>query len=113
MQEDNLEELRARLRTYRREDIIFNEPHFTMMLELREGSKEELMQNLLRPDKLEYSYTEHGRHGNDIHVLHFRKSNTRTLRIPVMFNKGGRKNLYILTYIIRYRPWQSMKRGRK
>lgn len=102
-----LEKIKVRLKKYKREQIIFNEPHFTQQLILREGDRNQVIYNLLNPENLVYVYQEKGRYGDLIHCLHFKISNTRTMRIPVIFNK---KILYIITYIMRYRPWQSMVR---
>ena len=113
-EEDDLEQIKEKLKNYNRQDIIFNEPHFTLRLLMREGEREEVIENLLKPDNLVYSYHEKAISGSQVHCLHFKISNTRTMRLPVIFDKGGRKNLYILTYIMRYRPWQSMLvRGRR
>ncbi|MBW2990383.1 hypothetical protein KY348_01620 [Candidatus Woesearchaeota archaeon] len=108
--EDNVEEIKEKLRRYKRQDLIFNEPHFSYRLILREGSKEEVIKNLLKPDNLVYSYKQKGSLGDIIHCLHFKISNKRTMRLPVIFKK---KTLYILTYIMRYRPWQSMIKRRR
>ncbi len=104
----NIEELKKKLRSYGEEDIEFNEPHFTQQLTLREGRREDVINNLLNPDKLVYSYEEKGKYGDEIHCLHFKISNTRTMRVPVIFDKNNGKSLYIVTYVMRYRPWQSM-----
>lgn len=40
--EEDIEELKKKLKTYKKEQIIFNEPHFTQQMILREGNKEEL-----------------------------------------------------------------------
>lgn len=111
--EDNVEEIKEKLRTYKRQDLIFNEPHFSYRLILREGNREEVIKNLLNPYNLVYSYQQEGSLGDIIHCLHFKISNKRTMRLPVVFNKNNKKNLYILTYIMRYRPWQSMMRRRR
>lgn len=108
IKEDDLEEIKSKLKTYTEKDLEFNEPHFTTTLLLREGNLEEVKRNLLNPEKLVYSYQERGKYGDIIHCLHFEISNTRTMRIPVIFNRNGKKSLYIITYIMRYRPWQSM-----
>lgn len=110
--EDDVKKLKSRLRQYTREDIRFNEPHFTTKLWLRDGSKKEVIANLLNPDKLVYSYHTRTSRGRVKHVLHFEMSNTRTMILPAIFSK---KHLYILTYIMGYRRWQSMikKRRRK
>ena len=107
LKDDNIEELKKKLRSYKREQIQFNEPHFTQQLNLRDGNKEEVINHILNPDKLVYSYQEIGKCGDIIHCLHFDMSNTRTMRIPVIFKKDG-KVLYIITYIIRYRSWHNM-----
>jgi len=101
-------ELKKKLREYSRRDIEFNEPHFTLQLMLREGNKEEVIKNLLNPVKLVYAYQERGKYGDIIHCLHFRISNKRTMRLPVIFDRNNRKGLYIITCIMRYRPWQNM-----
>ena len=56
IQGDDIEKLKNKLRSYERKDIKFNEPHFTQQLILREGNKEEVINLLLNPDKLVYSY---------------------------------------------------------
>jgi len=38
IKEDNVEELKNKLRNFKKEQLIFNEPHFTQQLTLREGS---------------------------------------------------------------------------
>ena len=113
MKEDDIEELKSKLKSYSEENIIFNEPHFTQQLDLREGNKKDVINNLLNPDKLIYSYQEEGKYGDIIHCLHFKISNTRTLRLPVIFDKNNEKSLYIMTYIMRYRSWQNMMRKKR
>lgn len=109
--EDNVEELKTKLKTYSEADIKFNEPHFTQQLVLRDGSKKEIFDNVLNPANLVYSYQEKGKYGDTVHCLHFKISNTRTLRLPVIFDRNSKKGLYIITYILRYRNWRNMIRG--
>jgi len=112
-EEEELEHIKKRLMSYKREEIVFNEPHFTLRLVLRDGRREDVINALLKPDSLVYSFEEVGRLGDTIHCLYFAVSNTRTMYLPVIFDRQGRKSLYILTYILRYRPWQRMiRRGR-
>ena len=114
VKEDDIESLKKKLQTYTPKEITYNEPHFTDQLMLREGNKEDVVHTLLTAETLVYSYQEIGKHGDIIHCLHFKISNTRTIRLPVIFDRLGKKDLYILTYIMRYRKWQSMikqKRG--
>ena len=105
-----LKELKDRLKKYSENQIVFNEPHFSQQLALREGSRKEVISNLLNPDNLKYYYKENGKYGDTIYCLHFRISNTRTIRLPVIFDRGGKKNLYIITYIMRHRAWQNIIR---
>jgi len=97
IKEDDIEELKKKLRNYKREELRFNEPHFTQQLRLREGNKDEVIDALLNPDKLIYSYQEKGKYGDIKHNLHFKVSNSRTMRIPVIFDSGEKKGLNIIT----------------
>jgi len=106
--EDDLQTIKNRLKKYAKNEIEFNEPHFTQQLILRGGYREDIINNLLNPDKLVYSYQEKGRFGKIIHCLHFKISNDRTMRLPIIFDRNAKKSLYILTYIMRYRNWQNM-----
>ncbi len=105
--EEDVEQIKSKLKNYNKEHIFFNEPHFTNQLLLREGNKEQVVDNLLKPDKLVYCCTEKDSFGNIVYNLHFRISNSRTMKLPVVFDKKG---LYIKTYIMRYRRWQNMVR---
>ena len=115
VKDDDIEKLKEKLKCYNKEDIEFNEPHFTQQMILRDGNKEDVINNLLNPENLVYSYQEKGKYGDTVHCLHFRISNTRTMRLPVIFDRKGKKGLYIITYIMRYRYWQNMvkKRGKR
>lgn len=108
VKEDDIEELKKKLKKYKKEKIKFNEPHFTQQLILREGKREEVINHLLNPKNLVYSYQEEGNYGDVVHCLHFKISSTRTMRLPIIFDARNKKSLYILTYVMRYRPWQNM-----
>ncbi len=110
--EDDTDELKKKLRTYKKEDILFNDPHFSEQLTFRDGNLDEIIDHILNPEKLVYSFKEIGKHGDIKHNLHFAISNTRTLRLPIIFDKGGSRNIFILTYIMRYRNWQNMVKKR-
>jgi len=92
--ENDLAQLKLKLRSYTEAEIEFNEPHFSQQLALREGNREELIKIILNPEKLVYFYCENGKYGDTIHCLHFDLSNTRTIRLPVIFDKNGKKSLY-------------------
>lgn len=99
----DLEKVKSKLKSYKKEDIIFNEPHFTEMLILREGSREDVTKNLLNPEKLVHAEEEKP----SKYKLYFKMSNTRTMILPIIFDKDNKKCLYTLTYIMRYRNWRN------
>lgn len=102
----DLERIKSKLKSYKENDIIFNEPHFTERLILREGSRKEVIKNLLDPEKLVHVEEEKP----DKYKLYFKMSNTRTMILPIIFDKDNKKCLYMLTYIMRYRNWRNMVR---
>src|SRR3989338_10625385 len=102
----DLELIKQRLRDYSREEVGFYEPHFTINLNLREGNKEEVIHNLLHPEKLVFCSESAGKYGDAIYSLHFQISNTKTLILPVIFNRNNKKSLYVITYIMRHRKWK-------
>ncbi|MFH1065954.1 MAG: hypothetical protein V1734_05610 [Nanoarchaeota archaeon] len=106
--EDDIEEIKKKLKSYKAEDIEFNEPHFTQQLILREGSRKEVIKHLLNPESLAYSYPEKGKYGDIKHCLLFKISNSRTMKIPVLFDRNSKKGLYIITYIMTYRHWKKV-----
>ncbi len=96
---DELEEIKAKLLSYQGA-ITFNEPHFTAQLELRCGSRSEVIHHLTDPSSLAFFQTEKGKFGDTKHILYFRISSNRTMILPAIL---GTKSLYILTYILRHR----------
>ena len=100
--------MKAKLRTYREEDVMFNGPHFTEQLLLRSGDRNQVINNLLNPENLVWYYQEIGKHGDTKYSLYFRINDDKTMKIPAIFDKSGKKGLYIPTYVMRYRNWQSM-----
>ena len=103
-----VEQLKRRLRTYSVDDILYNEPHVTMRLIERSGRRDELVNNLLNPDNLVFYRTDVGIYGDTVHTFYFRIAEKETLLMPVIFDRGGKKCLYILTYIMRLRSWHTM-----
>ncbi|MFH1638153.1 MAG: hypothetical protein ABIB71_07030 [Candidatus Woesearchaeota archaeon] len=104
MSETEVEEEKKKLRKVKR--IIFNEPHFTTQMILREGSKREVISNIKNPKNLvgiEKSIT-----NRDRISLYFKICDTRTMKIPAKFKRRG-KALYIFTYIMRHRQWRTTK----
>jgi len=113
IKEDTVTKIKKKLRSYKEEEIEYNDPHVKIQMILREGSKEEIVKHILNPQHLVHIEITKGKYGDTIYNLYFKLSNTRTLKLPVMFDKDGKKSLYILTYIKRYRAWQNMIRRRK
>ncbi|MDD9953578.1 MAG: hypothetical protein OXR66_04530 [Candidatus Woesearchaeota archaeon] len=106
----SVEAVKKKLHKYTREQIRFNEPHFSVRLQLREGKRQDILEHLRNPTKLVYVLEQQGTYGDSVYALLFKESNTQTLKIPVIFMK---KTLYVLTFIRRYRPWQNMIRRKK
>ncbi len=99
---EDLEAVKALLRTYRPEDIRFNEPHFTTQLTLRDGDRETVVSTLLDPEYLVGAERSLGLYGDEKLTLYFKLSNTRTMILPVIPGE----TLYVLTYIMRHRRYQ-------
>lgn len=99
--EESLGDVKEKLRSYKAEDIVFSQ-HAQSQIRLRQGTKQEVISNILSPAKLIYSFKEKE---DSKHTLHFQISNTRTMILPVIMNKS----LYIITYIMRHRGiWRKM-----
>lgn len=104
----SVKKLKKKLESYERGHLKFNEPHFTQMLLLRDGDKRQVIQNLLNPENLMYFYTEKGKYGDVKYSLYFKISHNKTMKLPLIFDLNNKKCIYILTYIMRDRPWHTM-----
>lgn len=104
--EFSLDALKKKLLSYKRADIIFNEPHFTRQLILREGDRSSVIQNLLNPVRLIGVRVEVGEYGDMKYALFFDVEQSKTMILPVIFDTHRKKSLYVLTYIMRYRRIQ-------
>lgn len=90
--EDDIEVVKKKLKEYTPKKIIFNEPHFTHRLFLRSGCKKDVIQNLISPENLIFSYHLRDKFNSERYILHFKTSRSRTMILPVIFNKGNKKN---------------------
>lgn len=72
----------------------------------RDGNLEEVIAILLNSEKLVYFYKEKSSKGEIFYNLHFKISNTKTLKLPVIINRSGHKNLCIIIDIMIYGPWK-------
>ena len=103
MEGDELKKIKDKLRSYTEKDIRFHEPHFTNQLTDREGDRQDVIDHIINPDKLVRFKVQMGKYGDLKYALHFKISENRTLILPVIFDPKGKKSLYILTYMLRYR----------
>jgi hypothetical protein len=51
---ENISEIKARLRRFKKKDIEYNEPHFTLKLDRQKIDRKEVIKNLLNPEKLAF-----------------------------------------------------------
>ncbi len=111
MSSEQIEQIKKRLSKYSRREVIFSE-HAQEQIILRNGDLQEVVKNLIDPRKLVDFSIEEGTKGDKKYNLIFQISNTRHLKIPVIFDPKKRKSksLYILTYIDRPRRWHKAKR---
>jgi hypothetical protein len=89
-----LEDVKNMLRSYKRSQIHFCEPHFTIRLVSREGDIKQVIDILLNPETLILFEKQ----SEDKYGLHFKISNTKLIILPVVFK---RNKLIVLTYIMR------------
>ena len=102
----DIAKVKEELSKYSKEQIIFNEPHVTKRCLLRDITKEEVLQNLLKPDKLVYVGEQESNYPNEKkYDLYFVFSNTRAYRFPVVLKE---KSLYVITVIKINRRWQGI-----
>ena len=52
IKKENIERLRSTLKKYKKENIEYNEPHFTLKLDRLKIDRKEVIKNILKPDKL-------------------------------------------------------------
>ena len=102
----DINKVKEELRRYLEKQILFNEPHVTQRCLLRDITKEEVIQNLLKPDKLVYAGEQESKYLNEKkYDLYFVFSNTRAYRFPVILKE---KSLYVITVIKINRRWQGI-----
>lgn len=93
---ENPEKIKEILRKYQREDIGYNEPHFTLKLGRENIDRHEVIKNVLKPDKLIFVGVSKSKNPNFEHVydLYFKLSKHRIFKIPVSIKP---KSLYLIT----------------
>ena len=104
----DLEEIKSRLKQYKKEQISYNDPHVSIRCIQREFSKEQIAQNLLNPDNLVLAYQQIASEESELkYALYFKLNSSKTLKLIVVLKK---EELYIITVIVRWRKWESMIR---
>ena len=102
----DINKIKEELKKYSEKQIAFNEPHVTQRCLLRDITKEEVIQNLLKPDKLVYVGEQESKYlTENKYDLYFVFSNTRAYRFPVVLKE---KSLYVITVIKINRRWQGI-----
>ncbi len=102
----SLEEIKALLKRYSREQVAFNEPHITERCLWRNITKEEILQCLLSLHALVYAGEQESKSPFERkYDLYFVLSNTRAYRIVAVLRE---KSLYVITVIKINRRWQGM-----
>jgi len=100
----DISKVKEELKKYSKEQIRFNEPHVTERCLLRDITKEEVIQNLLKPDKLVYVGEQESKFPDEKkYDIYFVLSNTRAYRFPIVLKE---KSLYVITVIKINRRWQ-------
>jgi len=101
-----IEELKKKLINYKREQICYNEPHFSLRCAQREISKNLIEENLLNPNNLILAYSlEALNEAEEKYEVYFKLSSNRTLKLIIVLR---RESLYIITVMVRYRKWQNL-----
>ena len=94
----SISEIKARLSRFSKEDITYNEPHFTLKLDRQKIDRKEVLTNLLKPEKLAFVGVSESKNPNYDYVydLYFKLSKNRIFKIPASIKP---KSLYLITII--------------
>lgn len=92
------EKIKWVLSTYSKEDIEYNEPHFTLKLDRQKIDRKEVIKNILTPDNLAFVGVSESKNPNYKYVydLYFKLSKNRIFKIPVSIKP---QSLYLITII--------------
>lgn len=96
IKKENSEQIKNVLRSYKKEDIEYNEPHFTLKLDRLKIDRNEVIKNILKPDKLVLVGVSKSKNPNYKYVydLYFKLSKNRVFKIPISIKP---KSLYLVT----------------
>ena len=92
----DVEKIRQLLRKYARNQIEYNEPHFTLKLDRLQIDRREVLKNIRNPSKLVFVGTSDSKNPNYdyVHDLYFRLSKNRVFKVPASLKP---KSLYLIT----------------
>lgn len=93
---ENTEKVKELLRKYKRSQIEFNEPMLSLKLDRRKIDKEEVIRNLLKPDKLAFVGVSESKNPNYeyVHDLYFKLSKNRVFKVVASIKS---ESLYLIT----------------
>jgi hypothetical protein len=93
---ENVEKVRNKLRGYDKEDVQYNEPHFTLKLDREKIDRNEVVRNILKPDKLAFVGISESKNPDYKYVydLYFKLSKNRIFKVPASIKP---KSLYLIT----------------
>ena len=93
---EDIEKIKSVLIKYKKEDIDYNEPHFSLKLDRLKIDRKEVVKNILKPDKLVLAGKSKSKNPNYeyIYDLYFKLSKNRMFKIPISIKP---KALYLIT----------------
>lgn len=93
---ENPDKIKVILKSYSKEDLTYNEPHFTLKLDRLKIDRKEVVKNILKPEKLVFVGVSESKNPNYEYVydLYFKLSNNRLFKIPTSIKA---KSLYLIT----------------
>lgn len=93
---EDIEKIKNTLMKYKKEDLDYNEPHFSLKLYRLKIDRKEVAKNILKPDKLVFAGKSKSKNPNYkyIYDLYFKLSKNRMFKIPTSIKP---KALYLIT----------------
>ncbi|MAG20359.1 hypothetical protein CL618_02915 [archaeon] len=93
---ENKEKIKKILSKYKKENIEYNEPHFSLKLDRQKIDKKEVIRNILKPNKLVLVGVSESKNPSYkyVHDLYFKLGKKRIFKIPVSIKP---KSLYLIT----------------
>lgn len=96
LRKEDAEKIKSILRKYKKSQIEYNEPHFTLKLDRQKIDRKEIVRNVLTPDKLVFVGVAKSKNNNYKHVydLYLELSRNRLFKIPASIKP---ESLYLIT----------------